>query len=251
MKQFIYLFTAIILNGSCFAQDTPPSMSAAEVARDVVQKINRISSFSATVETGETEAASPAFKTSSDLVVSRLYGWKLIADDGPEPYTLITDFQSFYQYFPKEKKVMKTTADVPELKAMLTKPVTDMNPLNLLDPKSLVYKGNEKVNGETVYHIEGTTQSQLMPGGPEIKRSLIAWISVEDGLPRKTVESVGTSTGTTVYQNVKVNPPVSPADFTFTPPPGTAVIDTNEQMRKMQQEDRRPSAAEPSITPTP
>ncbi len=235
MKHYALTLATLLLSMSCFAQDAA-APSAAEISSDVAKKINQISSFSATVETGESEEESPARKSSSDLVVSRLYGWKLTTTDGPEPYTLITDFQTFSQYFPKDKRVLKTTADVPEIKAMLTKPVTDMNPLRLLSPQSLVYKGQEEFNGDTVYRMEGTTESQLMPGGPEVTRTLSAWIGVEDGLPRKTVESVGMSTGTTVYRDVKVNPPVSPADFVFTPPPGTTVIDTNEQMRKMEQQ---------------
>lgn len=247
MKQYLLIVVALLVPVSGLAQEAAPS--AAEVARDVRTKINRISSFSATVETGEAEEERPGQKSSSKLVVSRLYGWKMTTTEGPEPYTLITDFQTFSQYLPKDKRLLKTTADRPEIKAMLTKPVTDMNPLQLLDPQSLVYNGQEKLDGETVYRIKGTTESQLMPGGPEVTRTLSAWIGVEDGLPRKTVESVGVSTGTTHYKDVKINPPLSPADFTFTAPPGTTIIDTNEQMRNMKQQMQH-SAAQTSVPVT-
>jgi outer membrane lipoprotein-sorting protein len=215
------------------AQEAAPS--AAAVAKDIAAKIGKVSGFTANIETGEAVEGEGDGSTVSSLMVSRLYGWKLTYT-GQNPYTIITDFETFYQYFPQEKRVMKTTADSPEIKAMLTKPVTDMNPIALLDAASLRYLGQEKVAGETVYHVEGTTQSQLMPGGPVVRRNLAAWLSVEDGLPRKTVESVGMSTGTTVYRDVKVNPTLKPEDFAFTPPAGVTVIDTNEQIRKMEQQ---------------
>lgn len=214
------------------AGETP---TAGDVAKDVATKIGKVSGFSAEVETGERVQGEANSATVSSLMVSRLYGWKVVSS-GKNPFTLITDFNTFYQYFPQEKRVMKTTADTPEIKAMLTRPVTDMNPIALLEPASLVYKGKEELAGETVYHVEGTTMSQLMPGGPVVKRTLSAWLSVEDGLPRKTVESIGATTGTTAYRSVKVNPPLKPEDFAFTPPANVTLINTNEQIRKMERD---------------
>lgn len=219
--------------------------SVAEVAKEVATKIGKVSGFSANVETGESIEGEGAGSAVSSLMVSRLYGWKMTSS-GANPFTIVTDFQTFYQYFPQEKRVMKTTADSPELKEMLTKPVTDMNPLALLDQQSLLFKGQETLAGETVYHIEGTTMSQLMPGGPAVRRTLSAWLSTEDGLPRKTVESVGISTGTTVYRDVKVNPPLKPADFAFTVPAGVTVVDTNQQMRKVEQMQAPAAAKSPA-----
>lgn len=216
-----------------FAQAPVPG--AADVAKDIATKIGKVTGFSATVETGESVDGEGSDSETGALMVSRLYGWKMTST-GLEPYTTITNFDVLYHYSPKEKRAMKTTADSPELKAMVTKPVTDMNPLALLDPASLKYFGQEELNGETVYHVQGTTTSQLMPGGPLVPRTLSAWLSVEDGLPRKTVESVAMSTGSTVYRDVKVNPGLKPEDFTFTPPPGVTVIDTNEQIRKVEQQ---------------
>lgn len=217
------------------AQPADDAASASAVAKEIAAKIGKVSGFTAEVETGERVQGESNSATVSSLMVSRLYGWK-VTSTGNSPYTLVTDFNAFYQYFPLEKRVMKTTADTPELKAMLTRPVTDMNPIALLEPASLVYKGKEELAGETVYHVEGTTMSQLMPGGPEVKRSLSVWLSVEDGLPRKTVESIGATTGTTAYRSVKVNPPLKPEDFAFTPPPNVTLINTNEQIRKMERD---------------
>lgn len=243
MRRIFALLATISLSIGCFGQHTPDSVT--KVSRDVESKIGKVSSFSAIVETSEEAIDGKGQKSTYDLKVSRLYGWKLVISDGPEPFTAVTDFQTFYQFFPKEKRVLKTIADSPEIKAMLTKPVTDMNPLRLLDQESLEFKGTEKVAGETVYHVQGTTESQLMPGGPVVKRILSAWVSIEDGLPRKTEESVGVSTGTTVYRNVKVNPELTPADFAFTVPQGVSVITTNEQIRRMEEQMQKPASGTP------
>ena len=124
---------------------------------------------------------------------------------------------------------MKSVPVKSDEKMMLRKPATDMNPLSLMDPASIQVDGTETWEGQTVYRVSGTTESQLMPGGPPVKRHLIALISTDDGLPRKTFESVGFSTGTTVYRNVIVNPNVNAKDFQFSPPEGVTVIDTMSQ----------------------
>jgi len=234
-SRLIPLALSLIATAPLAAQEAP--QTASEITREIASKIGKVSDFTATVESGEVVQGEPESVTASALEVSRLYGWKMTAT-GNSPYTIVTDFDTFYQYFPQENRVMKTTANNPMIKAMLVKPVSDMNPIALLDPSSVVYKGTEKFEASTVYHVEGTTESQLMPGGPLVKRTLSAWLSTEDGLPRKTVESVGISTGTTVYRNVKINTGLKPENFRFTPPAGAAVIDTNEQMKKIEQQMR-------------
>lgn len=213
----------------------PDAAATAAVVRDVAAKIGRVSGFSATVESAEQMPDDVSANTTvGTLTVSRLYGWKM-SMAGMSPYTMVTDFHTMYQHLAKERRVIKTTADSPELKAMMVKPVSDMNPVALLDPQSIRFLGEEILEGETVYHVEGTTQSQFMPGGPLVNRRLSAWLSAKDGLPRKTVESVGATTGTTVYRDVKINPELKPEDFAFTPPAGVTVIDTNEQIRKIEE----------------
>jgi len=236
MNRIVLVACAVVLVGSCMGQDVPAG-DISTVARDINSKIASVTAFSARLETQEIAEGQAGDKNEADLLVSRQHGWKLSSDSGPDAFTFVTDFKTFYQYFPADKRVIKVTADTPEMQSMIRKPVTDMNPLNLLSSSSLKYLGQEQVEGQTVYRVSGTTESQLMPGGPKVQRTLTAWIGVEDGLPRKTVESVGVSTGTTIYKSVKVNPAVTPADFAFTPPEGVSVID--------------PSQMQPGKQPTP
>lgn len=225
----------LLIPGNLLAQSSAPDVAATQaVMRDIASKIGKVAGFSATVESEELAPGSPSGKSVGSLMVSRLYGWKITVT-GLNPYTMLTDFHTLYQYYPKERRVMKTTATNAEIKMMMTKPVTDMNPVALLDPATVQFLGEEVINGETVYHVTGTTQSQLMPGGPLVLRTVSAWLSSEDGLPRKTIESVGSTTGTTVYREVKINPDLKPEDFAFTPPAGVTVIDTNEQIRKLEE----------------
>ncbi len=231
----VFALLVILMVSDSSAQPPVPDAAATQaVMKDIASKIGKVAGFSAAVESEELAPGAPSGKSVGSLMVSRLYGWKITVT-GMNPYTMLTDFHTLYQYYPKERRVMKTTATNAELKMMMTKPVTDMNPVALLDPDTVQFIGEEVVNGETVYHVTGTTQSQLMPGGPVVARTVSAWLSSEDGLPRKTIESVGSTTGTTIYRDVKINPSLKPEDFAFTPPTGVTVIDTNEQIRKLEE----------------
>lgn len=240
--------TAILLiavPAAAFSQ-TDATLTIDQVAADVAAKVAEVKSFSATVETGELLEDEPGSTDSSSLLVSKQFGWKMLGKSEGKAMQLVTDYNTFYQYFPKDAKVFKTTADRPEIKAMLTKPATDMNPINIMSPDSRRLEGVEEFEGETVYHVTGTTESQMMPGGPLVKRTISALISAKDGLPRKTMEGIGMSTGTTVYHNVKLNPPVSPLDFQFNVPDAVTVIDTNERVQRMEAEIKAaPSAKKP------
>lgn len=229
IKYLILSLMLITLNLTpALAQD--PLVLIAEIEG----KIAAINGFSATVETSETAQVGGAAQSGGRLTVSRQYGWKMVSDKGPEPSTTVADFKTFYQFFPRDRRVMKLTADNDELRAMMIKPITDMNPLVVLNTASIIFKGSEILDGETVHRFEGTTETQLMPGGPRVMRKLDAWISTADGLPRKTVESVGSSEATTVYRDVKVNPPLTAEDFQFQVPDGAIIIDANKQMKQME-----------------
>lgn len=205
-----------------YAQDA----ATQEVTRDIAEKISEVSSFSATVVAGEDAGDGLTSGPASSLLVSKDYGWKVLAKEGNEAYQLVTDYTTFFQYYPNDKRALKSVASKPEEKLVLRKPATDMNPVALLDPPTIRFEGKEVWAGETVYRISGTTESQLMPGGPPVKRHVVALIGEADGLPRKTSEGVGISTGTTVYSNVILNPKVKPEDFQFVPPEGITVIDS-------------------------
>jgi hypothetical protein len=133
---------------------------------------------------------------------------------------------------------------------MLRKPVTEMNPLNLLDPASIKYKGKAEINGEPVHHFEGTTSTQFLPEGKPVLRKMEAWIAAKDGLPRKTIETVGPYVGTTIYTNVELNPTLAADEFTFTPPAGVQVIDATAQMQAMEEQQRKAAQQTPATTTT-
>lgn len=208
---------------------------------------DKVKAYSADLEVRDKQAGQENVTTSS-LLVSKEHGWKVRSSTPEGEYEFVSDFNTFYQYYPAEKKAVKHSADRPDASALFRKPVTDMNPVSLLDPASLVLKGKETINGEPVFHFEGTTSTQFLPQGRPVTRTLQAWISTQDGLPRKTVETFGEAEGTTMYKNVQLNPQVGPADFQFVPPPGVELIDMAAQARQMQAAKQAPVEAAGATT---
>lgn len=212
-----------------------PDSASAVTREEAIERVNslasRVEGFRASLEVID-KAGGVACLSTSTIAVSRAYGFRTDMVTSGVECQIVTDFSTGYQYFPHRRQAMKMTADRPELSALFRKPATDMNPLTLLDPQSIEFKGEETFAGEPVYHFTGTTVTQMLGTGEPLKRSMEAWISTRDGLPRKTIERVAGNEATTIYANVEINPPFTPADFRFVPPPGVEVIDANEQLRR-------------------
>lgn len=186
----------------------------------------KVKAFSASLEIREDRGFNESVATSS-LLVSRDHGWRLEGGSPGAEHTVVNDFKVSHDYYPWDKTVFKATATGPEMQRLFRRPADELNPLLLLDPSSLRLLGEGEFEGEPVAKFEGTTSTVLLSGGPPATRHMEAWISTRDGLPRKTVEGTGETTATTIYRNVRVNPPVTAKDFQFEPPPGVKVIDVN------------------------
>jgi outer membrane lipoprotein-sorting protein len=225
---------AVIL--SCLPASAPAQANQETLrALGEVQALgDKVRSFRANLEVRDKQAAQEQVTTSS-LSVSKEQGWHIRSSADGASYEFICDFQKFYQFYPAEMKAYMHSPG-PEMQPMLRKPVTDLNPLTLLDVNTIKFKGKGEINGESVYHFEGTTSTQFLPQGKPVERKMEAWISTKDGLPRKTVESVGPAVGTTIYSNVELNPTFSADEFKFTPPVGVQVIDATAQMKAMEEQ---------------
>lgn len=222
-----------LLFSVAFSQDSD-TLNVKDVVADVKKKTEAIKSYSAEIEVHHERQDGTKEKTTSSLTISRDHGWKVNSFGKDSTYTFITNFDVFYQYFPDQKQVIKMVPDNPVAKAMLKKPLTDLNPLDLMDQNTLDLKGTEVIEGETVFHITGTTSTQMVPNYPPVQRKIDFWVSTKDGLPRKTVENSGISTGTTLYKNLRTNIPATVEDFSFIVPPNVELIDANAEMKKMQ-----------------
>jgi len=227
MKRSILALGALALTSTMFAAPTPETLTGLGEVRALTDKVK---SFQANLEVTDKQG-SQEIVTTSTLLVSKEHGWKIDSSSGGMQFQFVSDFTNFYQVFPQRKEVLKSVADTPEAKALFRKPVTDLNPLSLLDPASLNLKGKLTLADEPVYHFEGTTSTQYLPQGKPVVRRMEAWISTQDGLPRKTVEKVEGATGTTIYTSVQVNPTVAAKNFEFVPPPDYKLIDPNQPMR--------------------
>jgi outer membrane lipoprotein-sorting protein len=209
---------------------------------DVQSLAAKVKGFRAVMEVHHVGAGQDV-TASATLTVSRELGWKLDSEMSGSRRLVVNDFRCSYEYFPDMNRVLKYVADSPEVEDGFRKPSRDMTPLGLLDPKSLKLAGTETLNGESVYHFEGTTLTLVMAGEPPVKRRMELWLSNKDGLPRKTVEELEESTGTTVYRQVQVDPELTAKDFKFEPPKGAEVIDMNAEMKKAAEREQAPAKA--------
>lgn len=225
---------AALLGTSMFLMSVFPSLAPAVTKEEAIRQVNdlagKVEGFRARLQITE-KAGGIDCLSSSSLEVSKAYGFKTeIFRDGVQ-CQIISDFSTAYQYFPEGKQAMKMTVTRSEVRDLFRQPATHMNPLQLLDPKSLNFKGEETLAGEPVFRFEGTTTTQFLPQGEPVTSSMEAWISTRDGMPRKTIEKVAGNMVTTVYSDVEINPPFKAADFHFVPAPDVRVIDADQQLR--------------------
>lgn len=233
----IRLVLAVLATLAPLALTAQPNTEALRAMGEVKALNDKVKSFRANLEVHDKQGQQEQVTTST-LSLSKDLGWHIRSSSEGQNYEFICDFEKFYQYYPQEKRAYMHNPG-PELQPMLRKPVTDLNPLTLLDVNTLKYKGRAEIAGEPVYHFEGTTSTQFLPQGKPVERKMDAWISAKDGLPRKTVETVGPAIGTTLYTNVEVNPGYGTDEFKFTPPPGVQVIDATAQMKAMEEQEKK------------
>lgn len=197
----------------------------AAVASEIRQLNEKVKGFEAILEIQDQRGDENVVATST-LTVSKDYGWKIENElEGGGRVITLNDFNYSVQYYPAAKRALRLKADNDILKSLFRKPAEDMNPVELLDAASLKLVGEEEFEGVPVWRIEGTTQTQVLPGMEPVQRRIEAWISRTDGLPRKTIEYADESFATTIYHDLRVNPQLSQDDFTFTPAEGVEVID--------------------------
>jgi outer membrane lipoprotein-sorting protein len=243
--------TVVAFAASAPAQD-PPAPDSAKAAAEVLDKYAKVEGLEASLEIRVKEKGGDETSAPSQLSVSRALGWKIVDDTPNGEQRIFNDYRTSFQYFPREKRAVKLVADMPAIVEGFRKPANELNPLTILDPKSVKLLGKETLDGAEVYHFAGTTSTQLLAMGEPVVRKLEAWIAIADGLPRKTVEFAPDETVvTTVYTNVKLNPQFSAEDFRFTPPDGVEVLDMNAEMKKAGRPAQRPTTATAVRAPAP
>lgn len=226
---------------------TLSAAAAGEDARKVIDEVTalyaRVPGFHAEVETRHKTADDEIIATRS-LTVSKQHGWKVVDGEGDNRRQIINDFKTNYEYFPAGKKVVKLSADLPEIAGAFQKPATDINPVTALSSESIQLLGTEEFQGEPVYHLKGTTTTRLMMRGKPVNIEIEAWISRNDGIPRKTVERCEDRVGTTVYRNLTVRRDLSADDFQFRKPADVEEIDMNAEMRAEEGAARPPEPSQ-------
>jgi len=198
--------------------------SVRTIVRQIESALQKVSGFEAELET-RSETPDNDVTATRTLVLSRTYGWKIVEGSGQLRREIINDLQTNIVYYPEKKQAVKLTARSPEVHAEFEKPLRELNPVLSLDRSSLKLLGQEVLSGESVYHLEGTTTTQFLQSGKPVRIRVEAWVSLQDGLPRKTIEHWEDRTGTIIYRSVKLRDDLTSDVFRFVPPPGVQVID--------------------------
>src|SRR5687768_4972734 len=113
-----------------------PSAETLTALGEVRALSDKVKGFRADLQVTDKQGAQEVVTTST-LLVSKDHGWKVDSSSAGTDFQLICDFKTFYQVMPSQKEAVKHIADTPEATALFRKPVTDLNPLSLLDPNSL------------------------------------------------------------------------------------------------------------------
>jgi outer membrane lipoprotein-sorting protein len=216
------LLLSLLLGTSACAETGRKSLD--DSLREVSDAYRKVSGFEALIETRHETPTDDVTLTKS-LSVSKDYGWKIIEGTGKYRREIWNDFSTSYVYSPEQKRVLRLKAQNAEVAAEFRKPVSEINPVFSLDRSTLKFHGEETFENQKVYHYEGTTMTQFLQGGSPVKIRVEAWISPEDGLPRKTVEYWADRTGTTIYRDVKLRDDFSTDSFHFVVPAGVEVIE--------------------------
>jgi hypothetical protein len=169
------------------------------------------------------------------LTLSRDAGWRIAGSDGLSTFAVINDFNNDLRLYGnrREAHLLRSNGNA-DLQRFFRKPLTDLDSLALLDPDSLVYKGEEIMDNTTVHRFAGSTTTQFMDIGDPILRRMEVWVGANDGLSRRTVESADGQIAITLHTQVEVSPPIPSETFSTTPPSGYKLVDVNEQLARLE-----------------
>ncbi len=203
-----------------------------KILAEIASALEKVSGFEAEVESRH-ETAEDDVVVTRTLLLSRQFGWRISEGTGKLRREILNDLSTNVVFYPEQKRALKLVARSPEVKSEFEKPVRELNPVFALDRSSVKFHGVEEFEGETVYHLSGTTTTQFLQMGKPVKIKVEAWIAQNDGLPRKTVERWEDRTGTTIYKNVKLRDDLTSEAFRFTPPNGVQIIELGSEGKEL------------------
>jgi outer membrane lipoprotein-sorting protein len=225
MIKITALLLALLVPASAWCQ-----VNAQDMATSLTAKNQAVRSLRAVVSSTETRAGRDE-TTTFILSLSRTDGWKIEGADSTTTFSFINDFKNDLRLFGalNEAQLFRSEGR-PELERIFRKPSEDMNPLAALDPSTLIYKGTDEMDGTTVHRFAGSTTTQFMQAADPLLLRREIWVGAEDGLSRRTVESVDGQISVTVYSQLEVNLPFRQDIFSTTPPKSFKLVDVNAQV---------------------
>lgn len=136
----------------------------------------------------------------------------------PQPQTVVCDGKDLWFYLPARGQALRDSVDNWARSAGFPQ---GLSPFRL---ETTELRAKYDIALETP--DPKTPVLRLTPRGDRaFPYDLRVWVDVTSGLPIKTELSSKSVTATTTVKNFKINVPLSPDAFRFTPPAGTDVID--------------------------
>ncbi|HRI87012.1 MAG TPA: hypothetical protein PK869_02040 [Candidatus Hydrogenedentes bacterium] len=247
MRRGVLALTVLTLCGfTALAQQTIES-----VEKEVEQLWAKTNSFTANVTTDTTVAIGPA------TMKSLATGTMQVLKEGEKSYFKIDMLNKIDTGVPVagtlEQKILSVFDGKEmfnEMEAMGMKQVYRMSPEDSekqapLTGKSMIEslrrQGELKllpdasVDGKPTYVIEVTPNPETKSAAPSPISIMRTYISKELGLQVKmeVIDEKGAPMSTTVYKDIKINVPLTPAEFAYVVPEGVKVQDMSE-LKKLQ-----------------
>lgn len=153
-----------------------------------------------------------------------------------ESQIMISDGSIRWQYIPEKSVAFKI--DMAKLKAAGKKYADDTaqdisNPLDGLKEEEIVYKGEEDMQGERVFVIEGPLVAIAEGSDAGVSHKADIYIGT-DGIVRRYIirDSSGAVAIEQIFSNIKKDPEIEDTRFIFSPPEGVEIVDSTEDMLK-------------------
>jgi outer membrane lipoprotein-sorting protein len=222
---------AVFLPAAVWA--APADKKANEVLKRALAAYQKVSALSLTAS-GSSAGGGRAqkFAARARLKKPNLY---VLEATSPEPITMVSDGTNMWMLQTKRDQYMKMPApkgdtQAPVMPGFFAKDVAGLRAALFNDRSaSPKYRGKKPVNGVPHDVLEASSA----PKGTPLTMKTTAYFA-PNGMLGRTVTTTSfsgqTSTMSMDYTNVKVNPPLTVADFKFTPPATAKLFDPNAGM---------------------
>lgn len=195
-----------------------PGESLESVQVQIRQNVDSVQTLTCTLELSKKRGRKPGRKIrTGPLEIARGLGARLALTQKGETTEYIANPEIIWAYDRKDKKAKYIPTDVPLISGFVQEALR-LNVFMSVDEGTLDFLGSQTVGNEVCWVLRGESPRKLaLAGVPPSK--LRVWIAKSDGIPRRIRIPEGNDT-MLVLRDVRVNVPIKPTRFQWTPPEG-------------------------------